>query len=345
MTDGTATARSKSENLTREWRRWIAASLLDGMALVDVLTLLEENGISRSESVPYCARLFDDPTFEAGRQLSARLHKIESVLSMREQMQATCPVLPTIESRSGLTGEEFLEEYYSRNQPVLMTDVCHQWPARTRWTPDDLVAKVGSADVEVMAARSSDPMYEINSDQHKFLMPFDEFMAKVETTENGNDLYLVANNKLLASPAAAALWEDFDLDPRFLRLDGDRSQAFLWLGPAGTITPLHHDSLNVMFNQVVGRKRFILVPALSIHRMYNHVAVYSQVDPLSPDAERFPRFAGAPRLTFEIGPGESLFIPAGWWHHVEALERSVSVSFTNFRWDNALTWVHPESLP
>jgi ribosomal protein L16 Arg81 hydroxylase len=75
--------------------------------------------------------------------------------------------------------------------------------------------------------------------------------------------------------------------------------------------------------------------------MYNNVAVYSEVDPLAPDLDRHPLFEEANQIHFDIGPGQTLFIPAGWWHHVEALESSISVSFTNFAFSNAIDWANP----
>jgi ribosomal protein L16 Arg81 hydroxylase len=260
---------------------------------------------------------------------------------MREQMRALSSAPREVDRRSGLTSAEFLEDYYSQNTPVIMDDVCVNWPARALWNPEYLVAKLGGVEVEVMSDRDSDPNYEINSNEHKFMMRFDEYVAKIEVAGQSNDLYLVANNKLLGTPAADALWNDFELDQRFLAPDPDHGQAYLWFGPGGTITPLHHDTLNVLFNQVAGHKHFILIPSLAIHRLYNNLAVYSEVDPLRPDLERHPLFAGVHPIHFDIGPGESLFIPAGWWHHVVSYDTSLSVSFTNFCFDNNIEWVHP----
>ncbi len=276
--------------------------------------------------------------------MAQHLQKVRSVLMMREQMRSLTGAPLTVDRCSELNGEEFLDKYYAQNTPVILTDASDRWPARTLWSPSYLADKLRGVDVEVMAERDSDPDYEINSDQHRFVMPFDEYVSKMETTGPSNDLYLVANNNLLAAPQARALWDDFEPDARFLKPDPEHSQAFLWFGPSGTVTPLHHDTLNVLFNQVLGRKHFILIPSLAIHRLYNNIGVYSEVDPLNPDLERYPLFAGAENIEFDLCPGETLFIPAGWWHHVEALDTSISVSFTNFAYDNSIDWIHP-SLP
>ena len=97
----------------------------------------------------------------------------------------------------------------------------------------------------------------------------------------------------------------------------------------------------MLFNQVDGWKHVILIPSLEIHRVYNNLAVYSQVDPLKPDLGQYPLFADAQQLHLDVGPGQTLFIPAGWWHHVEATEASISISFTNFAFSNDIEWSNP----
>ena len=51
------------------------------------------------------------------------------------------------------------------------------------------------------------------------------------------------------------------------------------------------------------------------------------IEPDEPDAARFPLFAGADYRDVVLGEGETLYIPPGWWHFVEARETSFSVSF------------------
>jgi hypothetical protein len=327
-----------------EWRRWASLSLMRGTALTEVLSTLNAQGFPEADSIRFCASLYETPAFDAGRWLAQQLQKMDSVLQMREQMRALSDVPVEVDRRSGLSREEFLDQYYSQNRPVFLTDVCDRWPALSRWNPDYMVEKLGAVEIEVMAGRESDPEYEINSDDHKFMMPFDEYVAKITNAARSNDTYLVANNKLLATKAASVLWDDFNLDERYMGPDPHRNQAFLWFGPGGTVTPLHHDALNVLFNQVYGWKHLILIPSLQINRVYNNIGVYSAVDPLNPDLDQYPSFAGAEQLHIDVGPGQSVFIPAGWWHHVESLETSISISFTNFAFNNDIDWQDPSII-
>ena len=333
---------SNGDRLPIEWRRWAAVALMKGAPLPEVLGTLAAQEFPEGEAIRYTASLYDDPALDAGRWLAQQLQKVNSVLTMRETMRALSDVPLDVDRRTGVGQKEFLDRYYSQNTPVLMTDSCDQWPALSLWNPPYLAETLGSVEVEVMAGRESDPDYEINANKHRFMMPFDEFVAKIEGASRSNDTYLVANNKLLATEAALPLWDDFTLDERYLVPDPQRNQAFLWFGPAGTVTPLHHDVINVLFNQVDGWKHFILIPSLEVHRVYNNLAVYSAVDPLKPDLEHYPLFAGAQQIHLDVGPGQTLFIPAGWWHHVEATEASISISFTNFAFSNDIEWSNPD---
>jgi ribosomal protein L16 Arg81 hydroxylase len=332
---------SNGDRLPIEWRRWAAVALMKGAPLPEVLGTLAAQGFPEGDAIRYTARLYDDPALDAGRWLAQQLQKVNSVLTMRETMRALSDVPLDVDRRTGVSQKEFLDRYYSQNTPVLMTDSCDQWPALSLWNPAYLAEKLGSVEVEVMAGRESDPDYELNANEHRFMMPFDEFVAKIEGASRSNDTYLVANNKLLATEAALPLWDDFTLDERYLAPDPRRDHAFLWFGPAGTVTPLHHDTINVLFNQIDGWKHFILIPSLEVHRVYNNLAVYSAVDPLQPDLEQYPLFADVQQIHLDVGPGQTLFIPAGWWHHVEATEASISISFTNFAFSNDIEWSNP----
>jgi hypothetical protein len=54
---------------------------------------------------------------------------------------------------------------------------------------------------------------------------------------------------------------------------------------------------------------------------------FSGVDPEAPDYRRHPRFREATVYAGTLGPGETLFIPHGWWHHTRSLDAAVAMNF------------------
>ena len=102
----------------------------------------------------------------------------------------------------------------------------------------------------------------------------------------------------------------------------------IWFGTAIT-TPTHLDEWNNIGCVVSGRRRFTLFPPEQIVNLYIGPLDFAPTGaPMSlvrlhaPDFERFPRFrqALAAAATAELEPGDAIFIPPLWWHHVESLE-------------------------
>jgi len=106
----------------------------------------------------------------------------------------------------------------------------------------------------------------------------------------------------------------------------------------GTVTPLHHETSNILLAQVAGRKRYRLIPSSQWQYVYNSQGVFSEVDCENPDLNRYPKFRDANTIDIVVDPGEVLFMPVGWWHHVRALDVSMTVSFTNFVFPNHFKW-------
>jgi hypothetical protein len=330
-----------AEAIPYTWQRWAVAQLVGGRGVEDVIADMVSHGLSEESSYAACLDLAAHPAVEVARWSAERLAKLESVLSMRQKLRDLTPVGSEVERRSGLSGQEFLEDYYSANLPVILTDMADEWPAVNVWSPSYLARSIGAEPVEVMTDRDSDEQFEVNSNLHRSTMPFDQYVEHVTAAAWSNDEYLVANNHLLEKPAAAGLWSDFTIDERYLDPKRTNGSVFLWFGPAGTVTPLHHDVASVLFVQVYGRKLIRLRSPLETHCVYNDVGVYSQVDAAQPDLDAHPLFARTRPFNVLLEPGQALLIPVGWWHHVTALDTSISLSFTNFHWPNAFEWRHP----
>jgi hypothetical protein len=109
-----------------------------------------------------------------------------------------------------------------------------------------------------------------------------------------------------------------------------------WLGPAGTVTPLHCDYDDNIFAQIWGSKRIFLSPPHHDEFLYpreaNAILFGSPFDPEAPDYEKFPLARRATMIECIVNPGDMLYVPAGWYHQVRALTFSLSSN----RWARAL---------
>ena len=96
--------------------------------------------------------------------------------------------------------------------------------------------------------------------------------------------------------------------------------------------------MNILITQVIGRKRFRLIAPQHWQHLYNNVGVFSDVDCETPDLARHPKFRHVSVADATLEPGETLFMPVGWWHHARALDVSITVTFTNFIYPNRFNW-------
>jgi hypothetical protein len=324
--------------LPQEWQIWLAANLADRVPLPALArVLVQDLGLDDATARRLVAAYSVAPGVEAARALADRLHKLESLLDVRHALGRMAPDAARVPRLAGLDRDSFLADHYSRNVPAVVEGWAAAWPPLKRWTPSALARRVGDEMVEVMANRDADPSYELNHRSHRYEVPLREFLSWC-TGRRSNDTYLVANNRLLDRLGMRSLLADLRPLPPVLDPDRLAGNTFLWIGPGGTVTSLHHDVDNVLFVQLSGEKKVTLISPMQSHRVYNRVSVYSDVDADAPDLARHPLFADVDPLQVTVRPGDVLFIPVGWWHRVESLSPSVSVSFVNFVYPNTFDW-------
>lgn len=261
--------------------------------------------------------------------------KYEWLLDSMAQQRALSDQASGIAICDEVLSEDFLRDFYAPGRPAVITGQLESWPASRLWNEEYLTSVLGDAIVEFQGGRKDAEHFERYKDSFSRQLPFSDFM-KLISKEGGNDAYLTAYNSRLNEAALQALERDVLPMPELLAENGTAKGMF-WIGPAGTFTPLHHDLTNNLLVQVVGRKRVILVDALSLPRMYNDQHVFSQVEDLTDpglDLARFARLQDVAAHDVLLEPGQMLYIPLGWWHQVHALDFSVSITHTAFRWRN-----------
>jgi ribosomal protein L16 Arg81 hydroxylase len=301
---------------------------------------LEQQGFSRDDAVDQLMSAVRG-CITSERKLAKRVRKLEGLLEILRELRTLAPTDQPIDRCADLSAEAFLESYYSKNRPVVLSGLTRNWPALKLWSPEYFKEFVGEAEVEVMTRRNADPNFEVNRDEHRTKVTMAEYVDMIHTCAP-NEVYMTAHNRALHEPKMRRLFDDFHFFPGILDASQiDPHLQTLWFGPKGTFTPLHHDAKNILMCQIHGRKRVSLIPALEIHLVYNSLVSYSEVDFRAPDMKRFPEFSKASVIEVILNPGDTLFLPVYWWHYVESLDTSITITFSNFAFKNRFVSYNP----
>lgn len=324
--------------LSDDWRAWIVENAVTGAPAEELVAALVQGGVPRRLATSEVGAILRSPAMPGCIRLHRRAERLGLALRLLRTLAAQAGRPGEVERRPRVTADELYDHYWAACRPVVLTRALEGWPALGKWTPEYLAERFGGVEVEVVADREGAPDPDRHLDRHRRTMTMAEYVRRVRAAGTSNDIYLVSNNRALERPELAPLLDDLTppadiFEPRVLP-----GHASLWFGPAGTRTPLHHDTTNILVCQLYGRKRLALVPPLSAALLQTADGYYAAEGALGLLAAE-P--AAPPVLQVELGPGEALFLPAGFWHEVTALEPSIHVSRLSFRRRTPLDWYQP----
>ena len=276
------------------------------------------------------------------------------------------------------TLETFQHHLDTATTPLIMTDVLSDWPATSdlshAWSNPQYLYTLtlgGRRLVPVELGRSY-----TDSDWGQKIMPFSTYLRTYLLDPNPKQTGYLAQHDLLEQiPCLSAdtMTPDYCYTspppppPESAVAPQPELEAPLrnaWLGPAGTVSPLHTDPYHNILCQVVGRKYVRLYPPGETKRVYprgvdetgvsmeNTSSVdvglarklfeteHEDMDGASEDEaendldqqkidfeSQFPGFKDAEFMEGVLEEGECLYIPVGWWHYIESLETSFNVSY------------------
>jgi hypothetical protein len=267
------------------------------------------------------------------------------VLRMEHAAPGDLDALPRIVERDALSASDFAA-LIDAGQPVVLRGLVDRWPAvEAGRMPAGLIAYLKAMDRGVSAPVMEAParsggrfgygpdLSEFNFTKRR--APIRETLDRIERNLGQANAPYVAIQML---PLADSL-PDFVARNVMPLLPADVGPR-LWIG--GPIrTQTHNDRDHNLACVIAGRRRFVLFPPEQVSNLYvgplDNPPPLSLVDPEAPDLGRYPRFMDALSVAQVcwLEPGDALFMPKYWWHHVTSLAPFNAMA--NYWWGDTAT--------
>jgi Cupin-like domain len=219
--------------------------------------------------------------------------------------------------------EAFEREIFAAQRPVVLTGLFDGEPIDRVRTLDDVLRELGTLPLTISQEYSHDDYASqrgaafIEDKQ----MPLSDYVA-MALAQPGVPLLCVEQKTPEAVSRLYRLPRLVDLQ----KGDGDDLASFFFFGNPGNCSSFHFDGdfRSVLLHQVAGTKLAALVPPEQSAKM-QAIKNFSlwQFHKMS-EAERLGFLAFAGGAMTELHPGDTLFIPTGWWHHLEYVDFAMS---------------------
>lgn len=224
---------------------------------------------------------------------------------------------------------DFNTNYYKPLKPVVIRKLARQWPAYTKWNWDYFKQLVGNKKVGLYNNIKSDAYTPINTaDDYK---TFGEYIDMIKAGPAGWRIFLFN-----IFDHAPQLIKDFAW-PEHLMKGFVKKYPMLFTGGQSSITHMHFDIdvSHILHTQFIGKKRVLLFPHSEKGKLYRKpfevlsladFSNYYDAEKSKLNYEKFPALKQAKGYEVILEHGDTLFMPAGYWHHMEYIESGFAMS-------------------
>lgn len=230
--------------------------------------------------------------------------------------------LKKVEKISGISTEEFKKKYLNAGVPVVLQDfVSKDSPAWTKWNYDYFKEIAGDKEVSLLGKEDASNDHAASIPVAK--MKFGEYLDLIE--REPTELRIFLFNLMKLKP---------ELNKDLIYNDPTGGKVLQWLpylffGGQGSSTRNHFDidMSHVFLTQYKGVKKIWLFPLDQSDLMYKLPYNFHSIANLrNPDYEKFPALKHLNGYEAEIHPGETIFMPSGWWHYIQYPTEGYSIS-------------------
>ena len=236
--------------------------------------------------------------------------------------------LHKVDRVDSISPEDFRDQYYTPMKPLVISGLSHQWPALHKWNWDFFKSIVGDVEVGLYNNIKSDAYTPINTADD--YMKFGNYIDMILKGPVGLRIFLF--NIFEHAPQITS---DFEW-PEHLMKGFVKRYPMLFVGGKGSVTHMHFDIdlSHIVHTQFGGRKRVLLFPFEEQHKLYrkpwevlsfvNFEHYFDANNKL--ELDRYPALRLAKGYEVILDHGDTLFMPAGYWHHMEYLDNGFAMS-------------------
>lgn len=237
--------------------------------------------------------------------------------------------LRSVDIVDDIGAEDFKRKYFDPQIPVVIRNLSKQWPAYTKWTWDYFKQIVGDKQVGIYNNVKSDAYTPVNKADD-----YTSFGEYIDMISQGPAAWRIFLFNIFSH--APQLTQDFTW-PDHLMKGFVKRVPMLFVGGKGSITHMHFDIdlSHIVHTQFIGRKRVLLFPYKEQHKLYRKpfevlsmadFSNYYDQDKSKLDISKFPAVQFAHGFDITLEHGDTLFMPGGYWHHMEYLDSGFAMS-------------------
>ena len=233
--------------------------------------------------------------------------------------------LSPIDRVESISPQDFRTRYLLPKKPVIITGLAKSWPAYTKWTWEYFQSLIGKVEVGVYNNIRAGAHVPVNGADDTML--FGEYLDLIQ--QGPVELRIFLFNIFKYAPQ---ITQDFTFPEQYTK-NFLKKYPMLFVGGEGSVAHMHYDiDLSHIFHtQFLGRKRVLLMPndqspllykmPLTVESAASFVDFHKGVD-----EQNFPALAKARGYETILAHGETMFMPTGYWHHMQYMDSGFAMS-------------------
>jgi hypothetical protein len=228
-----------------------------------------------------------------------------------------------IDKVENISQQQFKESYLEPQRPLIIKGLTKNTYAGKLWSIDYFKKTMGHHEVDIYDNSNQQRAASANTSPD-LKMRFADYLDIIRRDEH-TDLRIFLFNMFKLNPY---LKDEFPCPQIFKGFLDDI--GYMFFGGKDTTVRIHYDidMSNVLHTQFAGRKRVVLIAPQYTDLLYClPLNTYSLIDPLKPDYKKYPALSMVKGYDVVLEPGDSLFMPSGYWHYMTYLEGGFSISY------------------